>query len=63
MDFAFLYIKFNNGIDTESSYPYEARNGSCRFDPKNVGATDTVSTFERVYEKMFLLFMIGFCTN
>ncbi len=43
MDYAFQYIKENNGIDTESSYPYEARNGKCRFDPRNVGATDTVS--------------------
>ena len=25
MQFAYDYIKSNNGIDTESSYPYEAR--------------------------------------
>ncbi|CAF1101423.1 unnamed protein product [Rotaria sp. Silwood1] len=43
MELAFLYIKYNNGIDTEASYPYEARNGNCRFDPTNIGATDTVS--------------------
>jgi cathepsin L len=41
MDNAFKYIKENNGIDTESSYPYEARNDACRFNTKNVGATDT----------------------
>jgi cathepsin L len=41
MDNAFKYIKENNGIDTESSYPYKARNEKCHFDAANVGATDT----------------------
>ncbi|CAF1005410.1 unnamed protein product [Didymodactylos carnosus] len=41
MDQAFAYIKANNGIDTEVSYPYEARNDVCRFNPENVGANDT----------------------
>jgi cathepsin L len=41
MDNAFKYIKENMGIDTESSYPYEAKNDKCRFTTKNVGATDT----------------------
>lgn len=41
MDQAFTYIKVNNGIDTEGSYPYEAADGSCRFKAENVGATDT----------------------
>ena len=41
MDQAFAYIKSNMGIDTEASYPYEAVDDNCRFNPANVGATDT----------------------
>ena len=43
MDYAFQYIKENNGIDTESSYPYQAQTLKCRFKAADVGATDTVS--------------------
>ncbi|KAG7153917.1 digestive cysteine proteinase 2 [Homarus americanus] len=39
MNDAFDYIKANNGIDTEAAYPYEARDGSCRFDSNSVAAT------------------------
>jgi len=40
-DSSFRYVKDNGGIDTEGSYPYEARNDNCRFNPGYVGATDT----------------------
>merc|ERR1712179_91188 len=40
MDQAFTYIKVNNGIDTEVSYPYKGENGKCQFNAANVGATD-----------------------
>ncbi|RUS84659.1 hypothetical protein EGW08_007579 [Elysia chlorotica] len=42
MDNAFKYIKENNGLDTEQSYPYTAKTGrTCKFNPSAVGATDT----------------------
>jgi len=40
MDAAFQYIKDNKGVDTEESYPYEAKNDKCRFKADMVGATD-----------------------
>ena len=47
MDPCFQYIKANKGLDTEESYPYEGKDGTCRFKTKTVGANVTV----RVYGK------------
>jgi len=41
MDYAFTYVKSNAGIDTEVSYPYEAKDDKCRYNPSSSGATDT----------------------
>jgi len=40
MDNAFQYIKQNKGIDTEDSYPYEARDDDCRYKKENLGGED-----------------------
>ncbi|XP_053205500.1 procathepsin L-like [Panonychus citri] len=41
MDNAFDYVISNKGIDTEDSYPYKGKDGSCSFDASKVGATIT----------------------
>jgi len=41
MDNAFNYVFKNKGIDTETSYPYEAKDDRCRFNKTNIGANDT----------------------
>lgn len=40
MDNAFTFIKQNGGIDTESSYPYTAEDGTCVQNKSNFAATD-----------------------
>jgi len=39
MDSAFKYIIAIKGIDTEVSYPYTAKDGSCKFNRNTIGAT------------------------
>lgn len=39
MDNAFQYIINNNGIDTESCYPYTASQGTCQYSTSCIGAT------------------------
>ncbi|KAI4874694.1 hypothetical protein NFI96_021607 [Prochilodus magdalenae] len=41
MDQTFEYVKENGGLDTEQLYPYEAKDGKCRYNPATVGATCT----------------------
>lgn len=41
MDYAFDYIKENGGIDSESSYPYEAKEGPCRYSNRTRLSTDS----------------------
>jgi len=40
---ALLYAYLEGGVDTEESYPYEERQGRCRFDKNNIGAKITGS--------------------
>ena len=40
MDQAFQYVRANRGIDDETSYPYEAHDESCHYDPRHSAATD-----------------------
>ncbi|KYR00655.1 cysteine proteinase [Tieghemostelium lacteum] len=43
---AFEYIISNNGIDTESSYPFTGQDGTCQFSTSNIGAT--LSSYQNV---------------
>jgi len=40
MDDAFEYIKLNDGIDSEDSYPYEGVQGQCRYNKTNRAGED-----------------------
>ncbi|XP_035579559.1 cathepsin L1-like isoform X1 [Zalophus californianus] len=49
MDYAFQYVKDNGGLDSEESYPYLARNESCKYRPEKSAAN--VTTFWHVLNK------------
>lgn len=38
---AFEYVRDNKGVNTLQGYPFEAKNGQCRYNKNEVGATDT----------------------
>ncbi len=59
MDYAFRYVIANRGDDTESSYPYLARQTSCRFNPSYVGGTISSYSDIRRYSENDLMNAVG----
>merc|ERR1711988_624713 len=53
------YIKDNRGVDTESSYPYEGRDASCRYSSAYRGATCTGYVSIRRNDENDLLNAVG----
>ncbi|NP_001279669.1 cathepsin L1-like precursor [Callorhinchus milii] len=54
MDRAFTYIQQNNGIDTEASYPYTAKEHPCNYDPRHNAATCHGYRYSEQYDEMAL---------
>jgi len=46
IDYAFTYVISNKGLDTEASYPYTARDGTCRYNAANSGGS--ISSYKDV---------------
>jgi len=56
---AFEYIRFNGGLDTEYSYPYVGKDGTCKFSSDSVGATVS-HVFNITYQdEAQLLYAVG----
>lgn len=53
MNEAFKYVHSNDGIDSERNYPYEAKNGKCRY--KAQYNVTSLKGFSNIEEGMGLL--------
>lgn len=56
---AFRYIMSNGGIDTESSYPYQAVDGTCSFNSANIGAKITNYTMVSTNETQIAAYLVA----